>query len=112
MLDSAAPRRKAAGCASVRPSVRFRLCGDADPAASAEHVNHVDALAAHTRAARADDRVVVRYTPRFDEQITERRMREIRVGGRQDDFRITGQVEAARAGGLRCERDARQIGMV
>ena len=104
--------RQGAAAADESGPIRLVLRRDADPAAPAQHVNHVDAVATRARAACADNRVALRHTPRFDEEITERRVCEIRVVWRQNDFRITGQVEAASAGAVVCDRHAPQLRIV
>ena len=84
----------------------------ADAAAAAEHMNQVHAVGPGPGPARADQRVPLGHGRRFDEQIAERRMREVGGARREHDLGVAGQIEAARPMTVVGDRHAPQLGVV
>ncbi len=118
VFDSGPPPLSAAGLASVRPrpmnrarSVSYSVAR-ADAAAAAEHVDEVDAVGARPRTARAEQRIPLGHGRGLDEEVAERRMREVGAGRGEHDFGVAGQIEAARPMAVVGDRDAPQLGVV
>ena len=76
-------------------AVGLVFSGVAKPAGAAEHVNHVQPAGSAARPPDAHQRVAFGHGNRFDEQVAERGVGEVRVAGGQHYLGIAGEIETA-----------------
>ena len=93
-------------------AVGLELRRRADAPAAAEQVEEIGPGAARARPARADQRITLGQRRRLDEQVRERRVREVGLRRRQHDFRVAGEIEAARLAAVVGDRDPPQLDVV